>query len=82
MPIVYLEEIENNGKIYNCKVATLGDSIGEGKERVKITLKEIFEAAKPQLEKVYPRVKQVGRIIGNMLDLIDQSLEKKLTPQP
>jgi hypothetical protein len=82
VPFVDLDEIENGGKIYDCKVTTLGDTIGEGGERIKIGIGEIYEAVRPQLEKVYPRVEQLGKIFGNLLDLIDQSVEEKLTPQP
>lgn len=74
-PFVDLTEVKNEGESFNCDVETT-DEAG------KAGLREIFEAAKPQLEKVYPRVKQVGRIFGMTLDLIEQKVKSKLTPQP
>ena len=74
-PFDDLDKITHNGKVYDCNVSTLDE---EGKRSIR----EIFEILKPQLEKIYPRIKQVGRIFGQLLDLAEQKLESQLTPTP
>jgi|SRR3990170_6428967 len=67
-PFVDLDEIRNNDVTYDCDVTTLG-------ERGNASIGKIFEAARSQLEKIYPRIKQLGRIFGKALDLLERSLE-------
>lgn len=67
-PFVDLTEIENNGKTYDCDVVTTDES-------ASTSLKSAYEELRPVLEKVYPRIKQIGNIVGNLLDLAEQKSE-------
>ncbi len=74
-PFVNLDEIVNDQTTYDCEVTTLG-------QNAERSLRKLYEAARPQLEKVYPSLKQIGRILGTLLDIVEQRLESKLTPTP
>jgi hypothetical protein len=75
VPVIDLTEIENQGTTYNCDVATTD-------EEVRSSLSKVYKALRPYLEKIYPRLRQVGDIVSKTLDLIEQELDSRLTPSP
>lgn len=77
VPIIDLTEIENGGHVYDCDVVTAD-------EATRSSLRDTYETLRPVLERAYPRIKQVGDILGNLLDLAEQESESLLdsTPTP